>query len=109
MWVESQEKVLMNAPSRPTDEGSKLFRRKIVIIYLFISLNMCFGCSKEPSHWVIETVLLSIYNMCFGWEIKKINSGMHAYLGAWRGVWGGGGGGGGREKTDEDRHLDSLW
>ena len=23
---------------------------KIVIIFLPISLNMCFGCSKEPSH-----------------------------------------------------------
>ena len=29
---------------------SKNFEHKIVIIYLFISLNMCFGCSKEPSH-----------------------------------------------------------
>ena len=24
--------------------------RKIVIIFLSISLNVCFGCSKEPSH-----------------------------------------------------------
>ena len=23
---------------------------KIAIIFLSISLNMCFGCSKEPSH-----------------------------------------------------------
>ena len=23
---------------------------KIAIIFVFISLNMCFGCSKEPSH-----------------------------------------------------------
>ena len=23
---------------------------KIVFIFLFISLNVCFGCSKEPSH-----------------------------------------------------------
>ena len=23
---------------------------KIAFIFLFISLNMCFGCSKEPSH-----------------------------------------------------------
>ena len=28
---------------------SKNFQRKIVIIFLSISLNMCFGCSKEPS------------------------------------------------------------
>ena len=26
------------------------FERKIVIIFLSIRLNMCFGCSKEPSH-----------------------------------------------------------
>ena len=26
------------------------FERKIVNIFLPISLNMCFGCSKEPSH-----------------------------------------------------------
>ena len=24
--------------------------RKIAIIFLSVSLNMCFGCSKEPSH-----------------------------------------------------------
>ena len=29
----------------------KLFKRKIVIIFLPINLNMCFGCSKEPSPW----------------------------------------------------------
>ena len=29
---------------------SKIFDHKIVIIFLSISLNMCFGCSKEPSH-----------------------------------------------------------
>ena len=27
--------------------------RKIVIIYLPISLNICFECTKEPSHWYI--------------------------------------------------------
>ena len=31
---------------------------------------MCFGCSKEP---FIETVLLSTHNICFGWDIRKIN------------------------------------
>ena len=30
---------------------SKNNLRKIVIIFLSISLNMCFGCSKELSHW----------------------------------------------------------
>ena len=28
----------------------QIFKHKIVIIFLPISLNMCFGCSKEPSH-----------------------------------------------------------
>ena len=28
----------------------KLFVCKIVNIFLSISLNVCFGCSKEPSH-----------------------------------------------------------
>ena len=27
-----------------------IFERKLVIIFLPISLNICFGCSKEPSH-----------------------------------------------------------
>ena len=27
-----------------------IFQRKIAIIFLYISLNMCFGGSKEPSH-----------------------------------------------------------
>ena len=27
------------------------FECKIVNIFLPISLNICFGCSKEPSHW----------------------------------------------------------
>ena len=28
----------------------QFFERKIAIILVSISLNMCFGCSKEPSH-----------------------------------------------------------
>ena len=28
----------------------KIYLRKILIIFLPINLNMCFGCSKEPSH-----------------------------------------------------------
>ena len=39
-----------------------------MIIFLSISLNMCFGCLKEPSH----RVLLSTHNICFGLEIRKI-------------------------------------
>ena len=29
---------------------NKSFERKIVNIYLSISFNICFGCSREPSH-----------------------------------------------------------
>ena len=29
----------------------KFYLRKILIIFLPIYLNMCFVCSKEPSHW----------------------------------------------------------
>ena len=47
---------------------NKIFERKIANIFLPISFNICFGCSKEPSHWnrLIETVLLSTHNICFG-------------------------------------------
>ena len=31
-------------------EKNKIFEHKIVTIFLSINLNMCFGCSKEPSH-----------------------------------------------------------
>ena len=40
----------------------KLFEREIVDIFFPISLNMYFGCSKEPSY---ETVYLSTHNICF--------------------------------------------
>ena len=29
---------------------NKKFQRKIVNIFLLINFNICFGCSKEPSH-----------------------------------------------------------
>ena len=29
---------------------SQFFFHEIVNIFLFINFNMCFGCSKEPSH-----------------------------------------------------------
>ena len=41
----------------------QFFERKIVIIFLYISLNMFFGCSKKP---LIKMVLLSTHNICFG-------------------------------------------
>ena len=35
------------------DTYEKLFGRKIVIFFLPINLNMCFGSSKEPSAYVL--------------------------------------------------------
>ena len=32
------------------DPDKEIYERKIVIIFLPINLNMCFWCSKEPSH-----------------------------------------------------------
>ena len=29
---------------------TNLLQRQIVVVFLSISLNVCFGCSKEPSH-----------------------------------------------------------
>ena len=35
------------------DTYEKLFERKIVIIFLPINFNICFGSSKEPSKYVL--------------------------------------------------------
>ena len=40
----------ISSPSIPQGQLSKNNLRKIAIIFLSISLNMCFGCSKEPFH-----------------------------------------------------------
>ena len=47
----------------------KFYARKIVIIFLPINLNMCLGAQKNH---LIESVLLSTHNICFGLDIKKI-------------------------------------
>ena len=47
--------VFASLPTTHHDKGNhravkqKKNQRKIVIIVLSISINMCFGCSKEPS------------------------------------------------------------
>ena len=41
----------------------KFYERKIEIIFLPINLNICFGSQKNR---LIETVLLSTHNICFG-------------------------------------------
>ena len=42
---------------------------KIVNIFLPISFNICLGAQKN---FLIEMVLLSTYNIYFGWEIRKL-------------------------------------
>ena len=49
--------------------SKKIKQRKITIIFLSISLNMCFKCSKEPSH---RDGSFEHHNICFDWEIRKI-------------------------------------
>ena len=39
-----------NSNSDPQVKINNIFERKIVNIFLPISLDLCFGCSKEPSH-----------------------------------------------------------
>ena len=47
---------------------TKIFDSKIVNIFLYISLTICFGCSEKLSNW---DVLLSTHNICFGTETRK--------------------------------------
>ena len=48
---------------------NKIFERKIVNIFLPLSFNIFLGAQKNR---LIETVLLSTHNICFGWEIRKL-------------------------------------
>ena len=48
---------------------NKIFKCKIVNIFLPISFNIVLGAQKSR---LIETVLLSTHNICCGWEIRKI-------------------------------------
>ena len=48
---------------------NKIFQRKIVNIFLPIILAYVLGAQKNR---LIETVLLSTHNICFGWEIKLV-------------------------------------
>ena len=41
---------LVSRRSIGLDTVNKIFERKIVNIFLSINFNICFGCSKEPSH-----------------------------------------------------------
>ena len=42
----------------------KCFSTNMLLFFLPINLNMCFGCSKEPFHWM--------NNIHFGSEVRKV-------------------------------------
>ena len=46
----------------------QIFSTEIVIIFLPIPLRYVLGA---PENRLIETVLLSTHNICFGWEIRR--------------------------------------
>ena len=60
------DQVVCTLHQNPIPHGfkEKLFERKIVNIFLSISFNLCFGCSKE-------TALLSTHNIMFWMRNKK--------------------------------------
>ena len=77
---------IMRKPDNSIGPVNQIFERKIVIIFLSISLNMCFGCSKEPSH---RDGSFEYPQYMFWLRNKKNNFQLHTL------IWGGGGGGGG--------------
>ena len=53
-----------------TDLDKQKNQRKNINIILPINLSYVMGAQKNR---LIETVLLSTHNICFGWEIRKLN------------------------------------
>ena len=53
------------------------FELKTLGIVLFLGLNMLFGAQRNR---IIETLLLSTHNMCFGWGMGKVGIIMHFNL-----------------------------
>ena len=50
----------------------KKYECKFVNIFLPFNFNICFGCLKERSHCLNETVLLSTHNICLCSVIRKL-------------------------------------
>ena len=65
----------------PQVKISKIILRKIVIIFLSISLNICFACSKEPSH---QDGIFEYLQHIFWIRNKKNNFQVNSYLEACR-------------------------
>ena len=59
------------------DQLSKIFAGKILIIFLPSNLNICFGCSKEPSH---RGGSFEYLQHMFWLRNKKINFHVHTLI-----------------------------
>ena len=62
----------------------QIFLPKIVNIFLSFNFNICFGCSKEPSHW--DGSFEYPQHMFWLRNKKKIFLITHCYLEAWK-LW----------------------
>ena len=58
---------------------SKLVEPSHINIFYYIVLHYVLSCVLSPKNRLIETVIMSTHNICFGWEIRKL----HVYLEAW--------------------------
>ena len=65
---------IINETILNTGLEKQIFSTEIVIIFLPILLRYVLGTQENP---LIETVLLSTHNICFGWEVRKKNSVTH--------------------------------
>ena len=52
------------------DPDKEIFERTIVSTFLALNLNMCFGCSKEPSHQEIKKIVFQYTLLPGGLEIS---------------------------------------
>ena len=68
MAILEEQSQQSNHPSEKFVQISKVFVRKNVIIFLSMNFNICFGCSKEPSHWDGS---FEYTQYMIGWEIRK--------------------------------------
>ena len=62
--------LLVDYPTNTGLDKQKKAQRKVVNIFLQSVLTYVLGAQKNR---LIETVLLSTHNICFGWEIRKSN------------------------------------
>ena len=59
----SCDKAHDHVPVQISPDKAKKLERKIMNMSVYISINICSGCSNDH---LIEMVLLSTHNICFG-------------------------------------------